>query len=296
MNEHPVPRNVTGFEFQLIGFMTLKQFGYLATGAILAFIFYNAPLSFFRFPIAAVFLFVGIAFAFLPVQERPLDEFIVNLIRSVYQPTQFAWEKEVRIPSFFEVKTTASQIKQQIAPQHQEDTRAKLAVYLSSVAPKEEARIDARENQTLARVSDLFGQTTPAKTVQAIPVKPISPPVSSFASKLFSHQPAIHPATTQATHHTTAALPKGLIAGMVKTANTPLVGALVHILTETNQPVRLLKTDSSGRFGISLPLAPGKYHLVVEDVTGRYSFSPIAFEIGAEGLHPWLVTPSGEKH
>ena len=165
MNEHPVPRNVTGFEFQLIGFMTLKQFGYLAAGAILAFVFYNAPISFFRFPIAAFFLFIGIAFAFLPVQERPLDEWIVNLIKSVYQPTQFTWEKEIRIPAIFDIKTTSPKKKQVVTTEHQEDTRAKLNAYLSSVTPRDEARLDAIQDQTLARVSDLFGQPIPIKSV-----------------------------------------------------------------------------------------------------------------------------------
>lgn len=293
MNEHPVPRNVTGFEFQLIGFMTLKQFGYLAAGAILAFVFYNAPISFFRFPIAAFFLFIGIAFAFLPIQERPLDEFLVNLIKSVYQPTQFTWEKEIRIPALFDVKITSAKTKPTAEPQHQEDTRAKLAAYLSSVTPKDEARLDALENQNMARVSDLFGQPIPVKTTQTTPTKPVQPSITSFATKLFHHQA---PAQSLQPHHTTTALPKGLVAGMIRAANNPLPGALIHILTENNQPARLLKTNTSGQFGISLPLAAGRYHLIIEDPTKRYVFAQVPFEIGEQELHPWLITPTGDQN
>lgn len=296
MNEHPVPRNVTGFEFQLIGFMTLKQFGYLVAGAILAFVFYNAPISFFRFPIAAFFLFVGLAFAFLPVQERPLDEWIANLIKSVYQPTQFVWEKEVRIPALFEVKTTAANQKRATSPEHHEDTRAKLKAYLASVAPKGEARLDAAESQTLAKVSDLFGQNIPIKQGAMGSVKQAQPSLATIATKLFAHPPAPQAATIRQSHHTTNALPKGLIAGMVKTVSGPLAGAIVHILTENNQPARLLKTNANGQFGISLPLAAGRYRLVIEDISQQHSFAPIVFEIGEQELHPWLIVPIGEKH
>jgi hypothetical protein len=293
MNEHPVPRNVTGFQFQLIGFMTLKQFGYLVTGALIAFVFFKAPISFFRFPIAAVFFCVGAAFAFLPVQERPLDEWIVNLIKSVYQPTQFTWEKEIHIPSLFQVKTTRAKKTRTVSPENQNDTKAKLNTYLSSIAPKEEERLDALESKTLARVSDLFGQHIPIKQVEVPKIH--QAPLESLASRLFTHSVPQTVKPVRA-HHTTSALPQGLITGIVKTAAGILPGLLVHIMTDKNQQARLLKTNQEGRFGISLPLEKGHYQLVVEDPNHRYSFAPISFEVGEEGLHPWLITPSGETH
>ena len=94
MDQHPVPQDITGFQFKLVGDMTLKQFGYLAAGAVIAWVFYitnwnpivKMPLAFFSFTF-------GIALAFLPIQERPLETWIVNFIKSVYRPTQFIWKK-----------------------------------------------------------------------------------------------------------------------------------------------------------------------------------------------------------
>ena len=42
MQQHPVPRNVTGFQFKLVGDMTLKQFGYLAGGVVMGYIAFRA--------------------------------------------------------------------------------------------------------------------------------------------------------------------------------------------------------------------------------------------------------------
>ena len=40
MDAHPIPQNVTSFQFKLVGEMTLKQFLYLATGMVIAYIFF----------------------------------------------------------------------------------------------------------------------------------------------------------------------------------------------------------------------------------------------------------------
>lgn len=102
MEQHPIPRNVTGFKFQLIGSMTLKQFAYLAFGLAIAFVVYKSPLSIFRYPLAAFFALLGVALAFIPIQERPLDIWIVNFIKSVYAPTQYVWRKEPAVPDYLE--------------------------------------------------------------------------------------------------------------------------------------------------------------------------------------------------
>jgi len=94
MEQHPVPQNVTTFQFRLIGDMTIKQFGYLAGGAILAYISYILPLPFFfTWPLTVIFAFLGIGFAFIPVEERPMDIWVLSFLKSVYAPTQFVWHR-----------------------------------------------------------------------------------------------------------------------------------------------------------------------------------------------------------
>ncbi len=103
MDQHPVPQDITGFQFKLVGDMTLKQFGYLAGGAVIAWVFYitnwnpivKMPLAFFTFTF-------GVALAFLPIQERPLETWIVNFFKSVYRPTQYIWKKTAAKLDFFD--------------------------------------------------------------------------------------------------------------------------------------------------------------------------------------------------
>ena len=92
MEQHPVPQNVTTFQFRLIGDMTIKQFGYLCAGAILAFIAYKLPLPLIvTWPLAGVLAFLGVGFAFIPVEERPMDVWVFSFFRSIYSPTQYIW-------------------------------------------------------------------------------------------------------------------------------------------------------------------------------------------------------------
>ncbi len=102
MNQHPVPQNVTQYQFRLVGDMTLKQFLELAAGLILAVLFYSSNLLFiFKAPLILLSVFFGIALAFFPIEDRPLDQWIINFIHAIYKPTRFTWKKTNKIPSIF---------------------------------------------------------------------------------------------------------------------------------------------------------------------------------------------------
>lgn len=102
MQEHPVPQNVTGYEFHLIGQMTLKQFVEVATGVVAAVLVYwtNLPLV-FKYPLMAFVGLLGVALAFIPLEGRPLDRWFFAFIKSVYQPTMFFWKKTDTTPPVF---------------------------------------------------------------------------------------------------------------------------------------------------------------------------------------------------
>jgi hypothetical protein len=94
MEQHPVPQNVTTFQFRLIGDMTIKQFGYLAAGAIVGFICYKLPIPvFFALPLAVVAFLLGFGMAFVPIEERPMDVWILSFIKSIYNPTLYTWQR-----------------------------------------------------------------------------------------------------------------------------------------------------------------------------------------------------------
>ena len=95
-----MPQNVTTFQFKLIGDITLKQFAYVAGGIILGYVFYQLTFipGLLRLPLAVFSAILGLGLAFLPVEERPLDRWLINFIRSIYSPTQYLWKKSNSVP------------------------------------------------------------------------------------------------------------------------------------------------------------------------------------------------------
>lgn len=94
MEQHAVPQDITGFKFKLVGDMTLKQFGELAAGAIVAYMFYASSWHpFLKWPFVLLFGFFGVALAFIPIEERPLDLWILNFFRAIYHPTLYVWKR-----------------------------------------------------------------------------------------------------------------------------------------------------------------------------------------------------------
>ncbi|MBI2196148.1 PrgI family protein [Candidatus Daviesbacteria bacterium] len=96
MDAHPIPQNVTSFQFKLIGDMTLKQFAYLAVGSATAyflFVFLAHDYPLIAWPLIAISALLGIAFAFLPIGSRPLDHWTKAFLKAVYSPTKRVWGK-----------------------------------------------------------------------------------------------------------------------------------------------------------------------------------------------------------
>lgn len=95
---HPIPQNVTNFEFHLVGDMTLKQFGYLALGLVIAFITFiglATPFPFIAYPIIVISAATGAAFAFIPIQERPLDHWVAAFFKAIFQPTKLSYQSKI---------------------------------------------------------------------------------------------------------------------------------------------------------------------------------------------------------
>lgn len=183
MDQHPVPRNITGFQFHLVGDMTLKQFGELLAGALLAIIAYNLPLpSFIRFPMLIFFGLSGAAFAFLPIQDRPLDRWVIAFLKSIYAPTQFIWKKQNAAPKI--LQTTLKHEPEKLSPEHapqMAESRKKLQTYLATLPKKPHDTLDTHEAARLAQMKALFTKTpTPP---QPQPSTALNPPPNTQVSK-----------------------------------------------------------------------------------------------------------------
>jgi len=156
--QHPVPQNISSYQFRLVGDMTLKQFVELAGGAVVSLLFYASPLpAIFKWPAVVFSALLGAAMAFLPIQDRPLEQWLVAFIRSVYAPTEFKWEQRNSKPQFFAVPTSTQQ-----APENKEIE----AESTKSGGPSFMKNLEETEKQILSSVSSLFNSKTNSQPAQ----------------------------------------------------------------------------------------------------------------------------------
>ena len=151
MEDHPIPQDVTGFQFKLIGNMTVKQFAYLITGIVLAWVIFQLPVYFIiKFPISAILAVLGISLAYLPVQGRPLDIMISHFIKALITPTQFVYQKSGG-HLYFPAAAPVQKKKEDVS-----DTQGnRLNVYLQSLPHAPRGKLDEKETNFLASLSNI---------------------------------------------------------------------------------------------------------------------------------------------
>lgn len=187
MDNHPIPQDVTGFQFKLIGNMTVKQFGYLAAGGVMAVIFYYIPIFIFiKIIFVPFFILTGVAFAFFPIEGRPLDMMVTHFIKALLSPNQYLYSKvgaKLAI-STLPHQRTIREIQQQhptktqtakIAPNPLE-RKEQLSTYLSHLPKHQVTKFDEKEESYMRSLFSLSLPPTPRELQQIqTPVLPIVP-------------------------------------------------------------------------------------------------------------------------
>lgn len=169
MEQHPIPQQISSYQFRLVGDMTLKQFFQLAGGFLVALIFYSAPIiGIIKWPFVILSALLGVALAFLPLEERPLERWIFAFFRAIYAPTEFIWKKTTVPQKFYQDETVA---QAPVGPQ-----QAALNQYLSSTAQATAStnKLEGEERGFLAKltgiVSGIVTQATGGPITQPIPI------------------------------------------------------------------------------------------------------------------------------
>jgi hypothetical protein len=96
--QHPIPQQISSYEFKLVGDMTLKQFLKAAVGIVVAIIIYKTSLlAIFKWPLMLISGGLGLALAFVPFEDRPLDTWLTAFLKSIYSPTILFTKKRMMI-------------------------------------------------------------------------------------------------------------------------------------------------------------------------------------------------------
>jgi hypothetical protein len=133
MQAHPVPQNIMQVEFQLVGNLTLRQFGYLAVAGLLAWFIFASPLFLFiKLPISASLVLLGLALAFLPINDIRLEKWIINFFKAIYSPTRRIWHKDSLNADFLTSRFDHLLTRPAVVHTPRMTNRAKLDLYLTS--------------------------------------------------------------------------------------------------------------------------------------------------------------------
>jgi len=166
MREHAVPQNVTSYEFHLIGNMTLKQFLEVAAGVVAGVLVYQTNLpDIVKWPIIIFTAALGAMIAFVPYEGRPLDQWFIALIRAIYKPTEFYWQKTDKVPEYF----TYSQKGKTITEEEFDLTPIKqrrIAEYITTLSEKKNPDpLEQLEQSRLYDVMSLFDQVQVSQVI-----------------------------------------------------------------------------------------------------------------------------------
>lgn len=169
MENHPIPQQISSYQFRLVGDMTLKQFLQLAGGILVSLLIYATGLpGLIKWPLIVFFALLGAALAFLPFQERPLEKWILAFFRSVYSPTLYYWKKLQITPVYF-----------------QPEVAGVGAVGLPGTLPGASGtqgdissnNLEKGELSFLSRLGEMFA-TAPAPAPQPMVIQPLAPSFS----------------------------------------------------------------------------------------------------------------------
>lgn len=265
MEQHPIPRQITTFEFKLIGFLTIKQFIYLIVFIPVGFlVYYLFPIPLLNVLLGIITGAFGFAFAFLPINDRPLDVWIRNFFKRLTSPTQYLYHKANQPLYFLKNLVFATD------PHHimaHIEAQEKLSSYLALKNPSSPS---VKKKQG---VNNLFQMAS-----SALSGKPLTKP-----------EPA-HPKgeQTQSVVPPVSEAKKPFFTGMIKNHKLiPIPGILIYMKDDKGNVMRLLKSNPHGIFATFNPVPPGEYQFEVKDTNNTYLFDTMKINIGPQNPKPF---------
>ncbi len=304
MEAHPIPRQITTFEFKLVGFFTVKQFIEIVFFAVIGFVLYLIfPIPLVNIVVGVLVGAIGFALALLPYNERPLDEWIVLMFRRLRSPTQYIFHKNNPAVYFFNDLYFVSDPHRVLT--HVE-SREKLAAYLARAQSAQTQAQPLNASTPSAPAAPIStGQAAPpsqsvpvasalvpmqsAQIVQPTPAKdhatpiPLPPPkltlqTATLKAKEVAGNPASSPPST------TSNVVKGprapFLTGEVKNhKQLPIPGILVYLKDSSGKTLRLMKTNPHGIFATFNAVPPGSYSFELKDPRESYFFDTMTKEV-----------------
>ncbi len=292
IQQHPLPQDISSYRFRLIGDMTIKQFASLGIAIVLAIVVYSLPLPFFfKYPLSFLFIVLGVGMAFVPVQGRSLDVWILAFIRSIYSPTQYIWKRSEKVSEDMALPTGPNAGTQAVSNARIELTTGAVStpsVPMTPVVPVTPAAVPEPTPPPLQASS------VPLPIIPEHAISPATPPVPVPTPVSEPPEPPINagppPAETPPTVHLpipfTPTSPNTLVGLTLTPEGKILDGVLVEI-QHNGLTSRATKSNKLGQFMFARPLENGLYQILAEKE--GFSFSPYSLELTGAIIRPLKI-------
>jgi len=273
MEQHPIPQQISSYEFKLVGDMTLKQFLKAAVGIVLAFLINASGLIFFlKWPLMIICGGGGLMLAFVPLQDRPLETWVLAFLRSIYSPTIYTYKK---IPDKDWMDLIMSKSKGGGKNQEEEEeltpikdkNRVKEFIESLPSVKLNGGKVSAGENELEDRATmpDKKGKNKSKNAAEEdkkakdwrdenVDLNLKTEKLGATGKVVFGEIPMPDKSNIP-----------NMVVGMVTDLEGKIIeGVIVEIQDENGNPARVLKTNSLGQFKTTTPLASGKYLVITE--------------------------------
>ena len=301
MEQHPIPQQISSYEFKLVGDMTLKQFLKAAVGIILAVAINASGLIFFlKYPLMLICGGGGLMMAFVPFQDRPLETWVIAFLRSIYSPTIYTYKKmpDKDWISLMNSKVagrdkTLDEAEEIVAPVKDTNRVREFIESLPTVKMSEMQAIS--EDNSEKTLIGKIGMTANVNKLPEREVEVIAPPSPAKTDDWHDKKADLGLKTERA--EATAKVVFGeipmpdkpeipnMLVGMVTNTEGKIVdGAIIEIQDSNGNPSRVLKTNSLGQFRTTTPLANGKYLIIIEKE--KLNFDRVEVELVGKIVEP----------
>jgi hypothetical protein len=156
--QYKVPQNID-IEDRVIAGLTLRQFMFLlvAGGICLLeyYLFKDGALSFLFLPIILVTAGVGIAFAFVKINDRPFEIFVASAAKSLIAPHTRVWQKDddIEIPKHTETPHTRETVAKKKSVREVRSSLERLATVVDSGGVADQEDIVGARSSNLKKES-----------------------------------------------------------------------------------------------------------------------------------------------
>ena len=295
MEQHPIPQHITSYEFKLVGEMTLKQFGKAAGGVVIALLINASGLIFFvKWPLIVLAAGGGLAMAFVPFQDRPLEGWIISFFKAIYSPTIYTWKKKADLNwlGIDYSKKIKSDEDEKIEVPVKEP--AKVEEFIQSLpSVKKEEKIKEPESELEEVANKMAEEKVEVKEEQ------VKEEAEEEIKENWRNQKAnldLKKEKVIATGRAvfgdipmpdTPDIPNVLVGMVVDTQGKIVENAIIEIEDAEGNPSRVMRTNPLGQFKSSTQLANGDYMVITEKE--GLQFDVVKINMKGEIVEPIIV-------